>query len=160
MISLKITSVKTFMSHLLLSDTFDHFHFIEGEIVTSNTFTIDGYIQKSFFSEQDDLEEYASWSSLRDYCFRLIRGKRTPLSFKFIFRLSPDQIGTLIRTNNLDFLADQIQGCYLNIHYDGSTLRCTTGTSLKLFTLDKSVEHAWDQTTLKFFSEKEIPYDV
>ena len=35
-------SAKNCMSHLLLKDTFDHFSFIEGEITTFNTFTIDG----------------------------------------------------------------------------------------------------------------------
>ncbi len=148
------------MSHLLLSDTFDQFQFIEGEIVTFNTFKIDGYIQKAFFPEEDMLLEYSSWSTLRDYCFRLIRGKRTPLSFKFIFRLPNEQTKSLISNHNLDFQADQVQGCYLNIYYDGTCLRCTTGTSLKLFTLDKSLEHIWDQTMLKFFSEKEIPFDL
>lgn len=148
------------MSHLLLSDTFDQFQFIEGEVVTFNTFKIDGYIQKAFFPEEDTLLEYSSWSTLRDYCFRLIRGKRTPLSFKFIFRLPIEQTKFLLSKHNLDFQADQVQGCYLNIYYDGTSLRCTTGTSLKLFTLDKSLEHIWDQTMLKFFSEKEIPFDL
>ena len=37
------------MSHLLLKETFDNFSFIEGEIITFNTFRIDGYMQKDFF---------------------------------------------------------------------------------------------------------------
>lgn len=160
MISLQITSVKTFMSHLLLSETFDRFQFIEGEIVTFNTFTIDGYTQKAFFSKEDDVCEYSYWNSLREYCFTLIRGKQTPLSFKFIFRLSPDKTAELIQQSGLDFQTNQVQGLYLNIHYDGSSLRCTTGTSFKLFTFDKSLEHTWDQTVLKFFSSKDIPFDI
>ncbi len=160
MISLKITSVKTFMSRLLLSETFDKFQLIEGKIVTFNTFTIDGYIQKSFFPDEEIVEDYSYWHTLREYCFDLIRGKRTPLSFKFIFRLSPDEIIQLITENSLNFPATQIQGLYLNIHYDGSSLHCITGTSLKLFTLDKSLEHTWDQTVLNFFSEKQIPFDI
>lgn len=32
MISLTLTNVKNFMSHLLLKETFDNFSFIEGEI--------------------------------------------------------------------------------------------------------------------------------
>ena len=39
-------SAKNCMSHLLLKDTFDHFSFIEGEITTFNTFTIDGFLKK------------------------------------------------------------------------------------------------------------------
>mgnify|MGYP005803493919 CR=1 FL=1 len=42
MIAFSLTNIKEFMSHLLLSDTFDYFSFIEGEIVTFNTFKIDG----------------------------------------------------------------------------------------------------------------------
>ncbi len=160
MISLKITSVKTIMSHLLLSETFDNFQFIEGEIVSFNTFTIDGYIHKAFFSDEEITQDYSYWKSLREYCFTLIRGKRTPLSFKFVFRLPQDEIAQLIAAQNLDFSADQVQGLYLNIHYDGTSLSCITGTSLNLFTLDKSLEHTWDQTVLKFFSEKQIPFDI
>ena len=51
MIALKLKNTKNFMTHLLLSDTFDNFLFIEGEIVTFNTFTIDGYIQKAFYED-------------------------------------------------------------------------------------------------------------
>ena len=46
MIALKLTNVKACMSHLLLMDTFDSFLLIEGEIMTFNTFKIDGFIQK------------------------------------------------------------------------------------------------------------------
>ena len=43
MIALKLTNVKACMSHLLLMDTFDSFLLIEGEIMTFNTFKIDGW---------------------------------------------------------------------------------------------------------------------
>ena len=52
MIAFSLTNTKEFMSHLLLSDTFDHFSFIEGEIVTFNTFRIDGFIQKDFLTPE------------------------------------------------------------------------------------------------------------
>lgn len=159
MIALKLTSVKDFMTHLLLSETFDNFLFIEGEIVTFNTFTIDGYIQKAFFPEEDTLPEYSSWKNLRDYCFTLIKGRKTPLSFKFIFSLSPKNTARLISQNNLDYTPDQVQGLYLNIRYDGTTLQCVTGTSLKTFTMDKSLEQAWDTMVQKFFSQKQISYE-
>ena len=45
---LKLTNVKACMSHLLLMDTFDSFLLIEGEIMTFNTFKIDGFIQKIY----------------------------------------------------------------------------------------------------------------
>lgn len=159
MISLHLTSVKDCMAHLLLSETFDSFLFIEGEIVTFNTFTIDGFIQKAFFTEEETIPEYSSWKNLREYCFSLIKGKKTPLSFKFIFSLSPQNIARLIEQNHLDFQTDQVQGLYLNIKYDGTALQCITGTSLKTFSMDKSLEKAWDTMVQKFFAQKQIAYE-
>ncbi|TCS77193.1 hypothetical protein EDD59_11923 [Muricomes intestini] len=160
MIALHLTSVKDFMAHLLLSETFDNFLFIEGEIVTFNTFTMDGFMQKSFFSEEENIPEYSSWKNLKNFGFSLIKGKKTPLSFKFIFSLSPENIARLIEQNHLDFRADQVQGLYLNIRYDGSSLQCITGTSLKTFSMDKSLEQTWDAFVQKFFAQKSIPWET
>ena len=52
MIALKLPEVKECMSKLLLSDAFDSFLFIEGEIVTYNTFSINGFLKKDFFRER------------------------------------------------------------------------------------------------------------
>lgn len=160
MIALHLTNSKDFMAHLLLSETFDNFLFIEGELVTFNTFTIDGFMQKSFFPEEENISEYSSWKNLRNYCFSLIKGKRTPLSFKFIFSLSPEDITRLIAQNDLDFQADQVQGLYLNIRYDKNKLQCITGTSLKSFTMDKSLEQTWDTFVQKFFTQKNIAWEA
>ena len=157
MIALRLTSIKDFMSHLLLSETFDSFQFIEGEIVTFNTFTIDGFVQKPFYPEEENIPEYSLWKTLREYCFTLIKGRKTPLSFKFIFRLSPQNTARLIAQNRLDFTPDQIQGLYLNIRYDGTTLQCITGTSLKTFTMDKSLEKSWDTMVQKILHPKTNP---
>lgn len=69
MISLTLTNVKSFMSHLLLKETFDNFSFIEGEIITFNIFRIDGYIQKDFFDSEEEISEYSLWKNLREFCF-------------------------------------------------------------------------------------------
>ena len=129
------------MSHLLLSDTFDNFLFIEGEIVTFNTFTIDGFIQKSFYeSEEEAGNDYALWKQLRELCFSMIRGKRTPLSFKFVFSLSPRNIAKLLQQKNLDYQPGDVQGLYLN--------------------MDKSLEREWDAMVPRFFDQKGIPFDM
>ncbi len=161
MILLSISEVKEFMSKLLLSDTFDSFLFIEGEIVTFNTFSINGYLQKDFF-DKDMIPErnYSLWKELREYCFSLIRGKRTPLRFKFVFGLSEPNIEKLLRQQGLSFTPQDVQGLYLNISYDVHSLRCVTGTSMNLFTLDKSLEEAWDKMVQKFFVQKEISFEL
>lgn len=161
MIALALTEVKECMAKLLLSETFDPFYFIEGEIVTFSTFTIDGYLKKEFFEQEEIPErEYALWRDVREYCFSLIKGKRTPLSFKFVLGLSDANIEKLLLQQELDFKPQDVRGLYINLKYDGQKLQCITGTSMNLFTMDKSLEQAWDKMVQKFFTQKEIAYEL
>ena len=159
MIALTLTDLKSSTSHLFLKDTFDSFCFIEGEIVTFNTFRIDGFLQKEFFDAEEPLPEYSLWKNVRDYCFSLIRGKRTPLSFRFVFSLSRKNIEKLTAQNVPSLDPDAVQGLYLNIHYDGARLTCVTGTSFKTFTMDKSLERTWDEMAEKFFRQKGVEFE-
>ena len=161
MIALALTDVKECMGKLLLSETFDPFYFIEGEIVTFNTFTMDGYLKKDFYNEENVPErEYALWKDIREFCFSIIKGKRTPLSFKFILGLSDSNIEKLLLQQELDFKPQDVRGLYINLKYDGQNLQCITGTAMNLFTMDKSLEQAWDKMVQKFFTQKEIKYEV
>lgn len=159
MISLTLPDIKDFTSHLLLKDSFDSFCFIEGEIMTFNTFRIDGFIQKEFFDTDSELPEYSYWKNIREYCFQIIRGKRTPLSFRFVFSLSPKNIERLIRQSVPSVRPEDVQGLYLNLHFDGTHLTCVTGTSFKTFILDKSLEHIWDEMVQKVFHQKGIIFE-
>lgn len=159
MIALALTNVKEFMSHLLLKETFDHFSFIEGDITTFNTFHIDGFVQKDFFDLDDTLPDYSYWKNVKSYCFSIIKGKKTPLNFRFIFRLSKKNIENLIIQNSLPLPPESVQGLYLNIKYDGTKLTCITGTSFRTFTMDKTLEHVWDEMTESFFLKKEISFE-
>lgn len=161
MIALKLLEVKECMSRLLLSDTFDSFLFIEGEIVTFNTFSINGFLKKDFFEkDMTPSRDYSLWKDIREYAFSLIKGKRTPLSFQFVLGLSDANIEKLLAQQGLAFQPHDVQGLYLNLKYDGQNLTCITGTSMNLFTLDKSLEEAWDQMVQRFFLKKEISVEV
>ena len=149
---------KKCMSSLLLSEAFDQFSFIEGEITTFGKFTMDGYLQKDFF-EEPPRQTYALWRDLRPYCFSLIKGKRTPLGFRFIFSLSGEDILALLEEHNLDFTPQEIQGLFLNFRFDGTRLTCTTGVSVSKFTLDKSLEQTWDKWAQTFFAGLHIPFE-
>lgn len=152
-ISLK---TKPSMSHLLLKDTFDQFSFIEGEITTFNKFTIDGYLQKDFFDEKPE-HSYTHWKDVREFCFQIIRGKRTPLNFKIILSLAPENFNIFLASQSITgFRPEDIQGMYLNFSYDGKNLMCITGISTKTFTMDKSLERAWDEAAQKKMLELEL----
>ena len=157
MIALSLTDVKECMSKLLLSEDFDSFLFVEGEIMTFSTFTMDGYLKKEFFNDSDIPDrEYALWKEVKEYCYSLIKGKRTPLSFKFVLGLSEGNIAKLLALQALSFKPEDVRGLYINLKYDGQKLQCVTGTAMNLFTMDKSLEQAWDVMVQKFFAQKGI----
>lgn len=166
MIALHILDVKQFMSKLLLNDTFDHFLLSEAVITTYNTFHIDGRLQKDYYNP-DELEErglsntnYSSWMQLRPYCFELIKGTRTPLNFKFVFQLSPANLEKLLVQTKLPMSSSDINGLFLNLKYDGHNLSCITGTSIRIFTMDKTLEQSWDTMVQKFLRQKEIAFEL
>ncbi len=147
---------KSCMQHLLLKSTFDSFSMIEGDITTCNTFKIDGYLHKSFFEEAPE-KDYSSWGDMRAFCFHIIRGKRTPLNFRLILSLPRDKFADFLARHEITGISPaDIQGLYLNIKYDGTSLQCTTGTSLNLFTLDKTLEDTWDCYIRQFFLTHEL----
>ncbi len=150
---------KNCMQHLLLKTTFDSFSLIEGEITTYNTFHIDGYLHKKFFEDAPQ-KEYSSWGDLREFCFQIIRGKRTPLNFRFILSLPREDFEDFLNQQEIfAFRSSDLQGLYLNFKYDGTSLKCVTGTSLSLFTMDKTLEKVWDNYAKEFFLKQEIDFD-
>lgn len=157
MIILQLDTKKC-MSSLLLNESFDHFSFIEGEITTFSKFTMEGYLQKDFFEEPPG-DTYALWKDMRMYCFSIIKGKRTPLRFHLILSLSGKDTASFLLEQKLDFSREEIGGLFLNFRFDGAHLSCTTGVSTSKFTLDKSLEHAWDKWVQSFFASLGIPFE-
>jgi hypothetical protein len=161
MISLHILDVKGFMSQLLLRDTFDRFYLKEASITTFGTFFIDGHLKKDFYTEEELEQEayaqpYSYWKQIRPFCLELMKGRKTPLDFKIVFQLSSSNTEKLLTQAGLSFTSSDVTGLYLNLHFDGSNLHCVTGTALALFTMDKSLDLAWDEMVKKFFRSKEI----
>ena len=144
---------KKCMNALLLHPAFDSFLFIEGDITTFNTFQFNGRLKKDFFSAEEK-------EALDDREYALIKGKRTPLGFHFVLSMSAPNIARLLEQEHLSFAPADVQGLYLNFKYDGTKLSCTTGTSMNLFTLDKSLEQAWDKMAQRIFAKYEIPFEV
>lgn len=156
MIAENINDVKKFMSHLLVGNSFDEFYVTDITITTYNTFHIDGHIRSEFYSS-DEFEALNSpllskWSTLKPFCYDIIKGKKTPLNFKIIFSMPPSLIEKLITENNISMASDNVANLFVNIKYEGGSLSFTTGTSLKIFLLDKSLEQAFDRYISNFIS--------
>lgn len=160
MLAFQIQDVKSFMSRLLIQDTFDTFLLKEAQITTSVTHTIDGRLHKEFFDESDFPDDCVLWKDIKAFCFSVIRGKRVPLYFKFVFRLNSANTAKLLERNGLGLEPEQISGLFLNCQFDGKHLVCTTGTALTFFTLDKALDHVWDELLIKFFQTNKIPVTI
>ena len=100
MVALKIEEQKAFTAGLFIGEIFDKFLVREAEIVTYNQFTIDGKVRQGYFSkeelEENRIEEYSSWKTLKPVCYSLIKGKRLPESFRIVFQCPhPPETGSL-----------------------------------------------------------------
>lgn len=165
MLALQITQMKPFMSHLLVSDTFDIFLLESASITTANTYAIDGRMQKSFFSpeEQQDGEacpyEFARWKDMKALCFQLMKGKRTPLAFQLVLHLLPGHMEKLLRRERSSVDASQVKALVLAIHYDGRKTLLTTGSAYHTFLMNQEPGQIWDQAIARYLAQKGIAYE-
>lgn len=146
---IQIKKIKEFMGALLMREEFDEFLMQEAEIVTYNTFRIDGHIQKGFYSSEEyesmEAPRLSEWRKLRPFCFELIKGNKTPVRFKIVMRLKNYQAEQLLMESGATLAPENVDGLYLNVVYENGGLQCVTATSLNIFTMDKTLEKAWDR---------------
>jgi len=166
--AIKIQSQKDFMTKILTTDIFDFFLVNEITIETYNTFNINGRINNEFYNDVDSddntkltdkANQYSTWSVLRPVCFNLIKGKRTPLGFKFVFYLDDENKAKLISENEISILPEQVV-LGLNIKYANGEMILTSGTAFNIFTLDKELEKAWDSYIPSFLDKNNIEYEI
>lgn len=151
MICIEPDNILPFMKVFLMGDTFDAWDFIEGSIQTHSTIYLDGNFQPQFYGEEilDNLSQdrsFSPWFLLKNVCKEFIKGKHTPLAFKFILRLNNEETTTFLAKHHWDIPTK----LYLNIRFEKSKLFLTSGTALESFSLDKSLENAWDEYLKQF----------
>ena len=169
MIAIRIRGQKNFMAKLLTTDTFDRYLLEEATIDTFNTFTIDGKLHREFFEGSDSDtadadnhtgESFSSWSMIRPICLELIKGKRTPLSFKFVLLLDETSKAELYaQGKDIDIQPDLVSFGII-IKFLAGEVQITTGISHKTFTMDKSAEKAWDAYIPSFLDSNGIDYEI
>ena len=153
MTALQIDDILNFMKHLLVADSFDTFLLVQGSVTTYNTFDIDGLIRPDFFGSDLDVSplngyKYTPWKHTKELVYSLIKGKHTPLSFKFVFH-ADDLLKKEILTNtssNFNETTDFV----LTLKYDGQKLSAVSGISTNTFTTDRSADESWDKWVTSF----------
>ena len=165
MIALELTDIKDFMNKLLRSEVFDHFLLQEAVITSSATYTINGQITKGFYSDDEikDLHlegcRFLPFSMLKGNCFDLIKGKKTPSAFRFVFLLSPTNMEKTITSVGSSYKSSDVTGMYINLKYQNQLLSLTTGIAYNIFSTDKTLESEWDKLVMKFLKQHEIEFE-
>lgn len=166
MLALKISSMKVFMNHLLVADTFDNFLLEEATISTANVYQIDGHINKEFYATDELTEaqtipyDFSQWKDMKSLCFNLIKGKRTPLFFKFVLHLKPEQVSKLMAAGNSTVSSEEIKALVLTIKYDGTQAVLTTASAYHTFLMSKEPDVLWDKAIQQFLTRKGIDYEI
>jgi len=160
MLNLKIESgeVKSFMAALLMSDTFDFFEVRGADITTLTHFNISG--QKLLTgapaeSSDDDGDNdnkpvkasYCKWAEIRPFAHNIIKGGVRPSYLKIIFSMEPAEAVKLHENS---------AAMYLNIMYNGEEVYFTSATAQRGFSLDKSLDHVWEDYLREFFKTNRI----
>ena len=160
MITFEITDIGDFTRKLLIQNVFDQFYVLEGEVATFGTFSIDGELNADYYgSDEAELlqgRKWSLWSEIKPVAFLLMKGKKLPVSFKFVLQLSNQNTDWLLGKYHLEHLKEQLSGLYLNIRYQDKKLTCVTGLSYKTFVMDRTLEHVWDDTAARFMKQNGI----
>lgn len=143
-----VNNTKEFMAMLLKKDTFDAFQVREVIITTFTTFEIRCNLNKDFFETEEEItRKFCLWSELKPHVFELIKGNRLPKSIKIVFSAND----TLLQS-----ISPEASALFINVNFENNRLGVITGSSLKNFTLNKTVEFIWDEWVINFLEGNKI----
>lgn len=135
--------IKIFMNKLLTEDTFDSYEVRNIELETMVKYQIDGKINKDYLAENEE-RIYCKWGELRHSVYGLIKGSKKPKVFKLVFALTKERV---------EILHPNGSAMFINIMFENDRVGFITGSSQKEFTLEKSVDLAWEEYVKKYFKK-------
>lgn len=152
--------IKTFMNNILTTSHYDSFEVRSIVIENLTTFDI-SCLDLSEKQEQNDKKDedkkdekkesqkYLTFIELKPFVLSILKSPVKPSVFKIIFCVrNPEQ------------LHNNAKALFININYydndNEKRINITTATSQKNFTLDKSLDHFWDDYIKNFFKSKNI----
>jgi hypothetical protein len=150
--SFRITDVKGFMAQLLTRDAFDSFLLVEATIHNRVAYVIDGHVA----GEETPCVPYGD---VRPLCFDMIKGSKTPEFFQFVLQLAPEAKDKFIEDSDVVLQSADVLSLSMNIRYQNDELTIVTGTSLRIFTVDRSLEQQWDQWVRRFLIQGNYTFE-
>ncbi len=166
MIALKITDIKNFMGRLLIKEEFDSFLTERAEVLTSFEMSLSGRRNSDWYDtdtreemlqEQPEDALWMRWGEMKPFIFDFIKGKQTPAYMKISFRLAKKQVNTFLEDSGVMHVYQEQQPELLfQVRFEHGELMIVTGIAFSQFTLDKTMERAWDEAMIRFFKNKKI----
>lgn len=158
MISLKILEMNRFMGKFLKGENFDGFLLKEGFLRTGMEYRFQGRLFPEYFDAEEQerhTEEYTYWGEVKPFVFELVKGKRTPLAFSFTLLLSKNDTTQLLARRQVN-VGEDAPSLFLQIRFDHGVGHMVTGTARNTFTLDKSLDEAWDAEVRQLMKAMEL----
>ena len=148
-ITLSDSETKGFMQKLLAEEVFDGFDARNVMVSSFARMEIDGAADRGETEEEQAQKPvYSAWKQLRPYVTQFVRGGGRPRSMKLVFSLSAAEMESQF---------PQASAVFLNVLFDGK-VTVTTGASQKSFSLDKALDHAWEDYVRSFLTENQIQF--
>ncbi len=142
--------IRTFMNELIRGDSFDKFEVRGCDITTFVTYSIDGRINKDWYNEETN-RFFCTWRELKPYIHNIIKGSKKPKSMKIVLALS-EKAAAMVHPNG--------KACFINIVFEEERVAIVTGTAQIEFSLDKSLDLAWEERVKGFFKGLGIVQNV
>lgn len=160
------------MSMLLLKDAFDAFFLEEAEVLTYAKLQINGRRNKNWYAGETDNDitydnitrdgegsftELVRWKETRHVFFEYIKGKKTPDLFKVSLKADSSMAEIFLKDSGFyeKYLQEKPE-LHMQLRYENGLLCVVTGIYNNNFTLDKSVENAWDEAVVRWFRQNKV----
>ncbi len=151
---------KNVMAHVLTKETFDDFLLSEVKISGKAFLHLTGTPTPGFFPEEDvDERGYVSYGLLRPICLEMIRGQNTPESFTFMFLLPTGKLEAFLDETDSTLQPFDVENLSFLIRFKDGELTLTTGSAFKIFTMDKTINTAWDRWVEQYLNSCGISFE-
>lgn len=156
MFSGTVEELKSFMALLLRSDLFDAWEVTEAKVETFFELSVNGRLKKDFFEESETItRDFAKWGEVKEIFFQAIKGKRLPGIFRIVLAAEQEWTEQILKECRKE-KEEAGAVLYLNIRYSANGCQLISGVSHAGFTMDKTLDVAWDTALQEFLKKNGI----
>lgn len=152
MISLLIVDQKDFTTKLFGQDMFDGFEIKEAVFITT--------FRTEISSDVPEQNSPVTWETVRPVAYRILQGSNLPKKFHVVLKLSAANTFKTLESFGIYAEDKALPSFFINIIYEREKLHIVTGCSKPSFTLDRSLDDAWDVTVKKYLRHKRIDIEA